>query len=150
MRAVISRVSSASVTVSGQTVGQIDHGFLILLGVGQNDTTKDAEWLADRVCKLRVFEDGAGKMNVAPTDAGVSLLVVPNFTLYGDCASTRRPSFSHAAPPKTAEILYAQFVTACRNFGLPTETGVFGAHMKVASVGDGPVTLWLDSRVRDI
>jgi D-tyrosyl-tRNA(Tyr) deacylase len=144
MRAVISRVLSASVTAGGQTTGQIGKGFLVLLGVGREDTVKDAEWLADRVCKLRVFEDLSGKMNLSPAGAGASLLVVPNFTLYGDCAK-RRPSFSPAAPPDTAETLYGHFVAACRSFGLPVETGVFGGDMKVASVGDGPVTLIIEN-----
>ena len=141
MRAVISRVSSASVVVDGQTVGQIEKGFLIFLGVSREDTPDDAVWLADRVCKLRVFEDEAGKMNVSPLDAGASLLVVPNFTLCGDCVSSRRPSFIRAAPPSQAETLYEQFLSHCRTHGLPLQTGLFGADMKVHSVADGPVTL---------
>ncbi|MDR3207990.1 MAG: D-tyrosyl-tRNA(Tyr) deacylase [Oscillospiraceae bacterium] len=145
MRAVISRVHSASVTTEGRTVGRIGKGFLVLLGVGQGDTEREADWLADRVCKLRVFEDGAGKMNVAPAEAGASLLVVSNFTLYGDCVRTRRPSFSHAAPPEAAVPLYERFIAQCRGAGLPVETGVFGADMRVSSEGDGPVTLQIDS-----
>jgi len=145
MRAVTSRVLSASVTVDNQITGQIGKGFLIFLGVGHGDTERDADWMADRVCKLRVFEDAAGKMNVSPADAGAALLVVSNFTLYGDCVSSRRPYFAQAAPPEIAEPLYERFLDSCRASGLPVETGVFGGDMRVESVGDGPVNLLLDS-----
>ena len=149
MRAVISRVHCASVTVDDQIVGQISRGFLVLLGIGRDDTKKDAEWLSDRICKLRVFEDAAGKMNISPSDAKASLLIVSNFTLFGDCASTRRPSFSRAAPPDIAKSLYEHFTDACRTHGLPVQTGIFGADMRVDSSGDGPVTLWLDTAETD-
>lgn len=145
MRAVVTRVRSASVTIDGEVAGQIGQGFLVLLGVGSGDTSREAAYMADRICKLRVFEDDTGKMNVSPADAGASLLVISNFTLYGDCAS-RRPSFTRAAAPATAIPLYEEFVALCRSFGLPTQTGRFGADMQVASVNDGPVTLVLDTQ----
>jgi D-tyrosyl-tRNA(Tyr) deacylase len=145
MRAVVSRVRSASVEIDGRTAGRIGRGFLVLLGIGRADTEREADWMADRVCKLRVFGDAAGKLNVSPPEAGASLLVVSNFTLYGDCARARRPSFSRAAPPETAAALYERFLAKCRELGFRVETGVFGADMRVISEGDGPVTLWLES-----
>lgn len=146
MRAVVMRVHSASVSIDGQIAGQIDKGFLVLLGVGAQDTEADARYLAGRICKLRVFEDTSGKMNIAPADAQASLLVISNFTLYGDCAPSRRPSFSRAAPPAMAISLYELFLETCRATGLPVASGIFGADMQVASVNDGPVTLILDTQ----
>ncbi|MDR2671647.1 MAG: D-tyrosyl-tRNA(Tyr) deacylase [Oscillospiraceae bacterium] len=150
MRAVVTRVSEASVSVGAERCAAIGQGFLILLGVGRDDTEDDARRLADRVCRLRVFADADGKMNVAPAEAGAALLVVSNFTLFGDCFASRRPGFTGAARPERAEPLYQCFTSACRAAGLPVQTGVFGAHMAVHSVNDGPVTLFLDtSRVEE-
>lgn len=148
MRAVVTRVSSASVAIDGMQTAAIGRGFLVLVAVGQNDAETDARLLADRVCNLRVFADEAGRMNLSPRDAGASLLVISNFTLYGDCFGSRRPGFTAAARPERAKALYAIFVSACRAAGLPVYTGVFGADMQVASVNDGPVTLILDTENR--
>ena len=144
MRAVLTRVNSASVTIDGKVNGQIGKGFLILLGVAPNDTEKEARYLAEKILGLRVFEDENGKMNVSPKDAGADLLIVSQFTLYGDCRS-RRPGFSEAARPETAIPLYELVIAQCRERGFHVETGEFGADMKVASVNDGPVTLLLDT-----
>lgn len=146
MRAVVQRVSSASVTVDGGVVGEIGRGFLVLLGVAADDTQEDVNYLAGKVASLRVFEDGAGKMNLALADVGGGVLVVSQFTLYGDCRKGRRPSFVAAAPPEQAEALYRGFVAELRGQGIPVETGRFQVHMDVALVNDGPVTLLLDSR----
>jgi len=145
MRAVVTRVRSASVTIEGNTVGQIGQGFLVLLGVHQEDTEQEALKIADKICGLRVFEDENGKMNVNPADAGAELLVISQFTLFADCRS-RRPGFSKAARPETAVPLYELVVAECRKRGFRTETGVFGADMQVASVNDGPVTILLDTK----
>lgn len=145
MRAVVTRVRSASVTIEGSTVGQIGQGFLVLLGVHQEDTEQEALKIADKICGLRVFEDENGKMNVNPADAGAELLVISQFTLFADCRS-RRPGFSKAARPETAVPLYELVVAECRKRGFRTETGVFGADMQVASVNDGPVTILLDTK----
>jgi D-aminoacyl-tRNA deacylase len=147
MRAILQRVRRASVVVGIETVGQIDRGLLILLGVHRNDTAEQARWLADKTAGLRIFEDAAGKMNVAVRDVGGSILVVSQFTLYGDCAKGRRPSFIDAAPPEIAEPLYEQFAMQLRSLGIPVQTGRFGADMQVELVNDGPVTLIID---RDI
>ena len=144
MRAVVSRVKSARVDIDGQTTAQIGAGLLILVGVGADDSERDADWMADRVCKLRAFEDAAGKMNVSPSDAGAGLLIVSNFTLYGDCAASRRPDFAGAAKGAAARALYERLVSACKEFGLPVQTGVFGAEMAVESVNDGPVTFVIE------
>ena len=144
MRAVVTRVSSASVTADGVLTGEIGKGFLVLLGVGPDDTPAIAEKLADKVLGLRVFEDENGKMNLNLASVGGSLLVVSQFTLYADLKS-RRPGFTGAAKPETAVPLYELFVNTCRKAGFRTETGVFGAHMEVASLNDGPVTLLLDT-----
>jgi D-tyrosyl-tRNA(Tyr) deacylase len=144
MRAVVTRVSSASVTVDGKVTGEIGQGFLVLLGVGPSDTPAAAEKLADKVLGLRIFEDENGKMNLNLSSSGGSLLVVSQFTLYAD-TSSRRPGFTGAAKPETAIPLYELFVGACRRAGFRTETGVFGADMKVASINDGPVTIILDT-----
>lgn len=143
MRAVVTRVNEASVTIDGQIKGQIGKGFLVLLGVHQEDTEEEAKWVADRICGLRVFEDENGKMNVNPKDAGAQLLIVSQFTLYAD-VSSRRPGFSLAARPDKAIPLYELVIKECRDRGFEVQTGEFGADMKVASVNDGPVTIVID------
>jgi len=145
MRAVVTRVSSASVTIDGQVVGQIDRGFLILLGVGPNDTEKECRYLAEKALGLRVFEDENGKMNLGLEAVEGQVLVVSQFTLYGNCRKGRRPSFVEAAPPELGEQLYERFLEDCRELGYEPQHGRFGADMKVASVNDGPVTLILDT-----
>ena len=132
-------------TVDGQTVGAIERGFLVLLGVGQGDTAADAEYLAEKTAGLRVFADAEGKMNLALSEAGGAVLVVSQFTLYGDCRKGRRPSFDEAAPPDLANSLYQMYVEELRSRGLHAETGTFQATMDVELVNDGPVTLLLDS-----
>ena len=147
MRAVVTRVNSAAVTRtgSGELLGGIEKGFLVLLGVHVDDTEKEADKIADRICGLRIFEDANGKMNINPADAGAELLIVSQFTLWADCRS-RRPGFTAAARPETAIPLYERVVEACRARGFHVETGEFGADMQVASVNDGPVTIILDTR----
>ena len=145
MRAVIQRVSQASVTVDSQVVGAIGRGFLVLLGVTHNDSRAEADWLARKIAGLRIFEDDAGKMNLGLADVGGAVLVVSQFTLYGDARKGRRPDFIQAARPEVAEPLVNYFVNALRRAGLPVETGRFRATMDVALVNDGPVTLWLDT-----
>ena len=140
MRAVVTRVSSASVTIEGQTVGAIDRGFLVLLGVGPNDDETVCDKLAEKICNLRVFEDENGKMNRDLAQVGGGLLVVSQFTLYAD-TSSRRPGFSKAAKPELAIPLYERFLDRCRDRGFRVEHGQFGADMQVASVNDGPVTI---------
>ena len=144
MRAVVARVSSASVSIGGQTAGAIDRGYLVLLGVGPDDTQAVADKLADKICNLRVFEDENGKMNLNLEQAGGAILVVSQFTLYAD-TSSRRPGFSHAAKPELAIPLYERFMEACRARGFRVEHGEFGADMQVASVNDGPVTILFDT-----
>ena len=144
MRAVVTRVKEASVTIDGTCVGRIGVGFLVLLGVGPEDTEREAEWLADKVCGLRVFEDEAGKMNLSLEAVSGKLLVVSQFTLYADLKS-RRPGFSKAAKPEVAEPLYEKFMAACEAKGFVVERGQFSADMQVASVNDGPVTLLFDT-----
>lgn len=146
MRAVVQRVASASVVVDGEVVGQIERGLLVLLGVGTDDTDVDAVALAEKITGLRVFEDEAGKMNLALNDVGGQMLVVSQFTLFGDCRKGRRPSFVEAARPEKAELLYETFVAEIRGQGVHVETGRFQTHMDVSLVNDGPVTLLLDSR----
>ena len=145
MRAVLTRVRSASVEIEGKTVGQIGTGFLILLGVHQEDTEAEALKIADKICGLRIFEDENGKMNVNPADAGAELLIISQFTLFADCKS-RRPGFSRAARPETAIPLYERVISECRARGFHVETGVFAADMQVASINDGPVTILLDTK----
>lgn len=144
MRAVVTRVTEASVTIDGAVHGRIGKGFLVLLGVHTSDTEAEARKIADKICGLRVFEDSAGKMNVNPADAGAALLIVSQFTLYADCKS-RRPGFTAAARPETAVPLYELVLAECRSRGFHVETGVFGTDMQVASVNDGPVTILLDT-----
>jgi D-tyrosyl-tRNA(Tyr) deacylase len=146
MRAVVQRVSEASVRVDGKLVGEIGPGLVVLLGVGQGDTEKDAELLADKSVNLRIFEDEAGQMNRSVLEVGGGLLVVSQFTLYGDARKGRRPSFIDAAPPEEANRLYRHFVERARTSGLAVAEGVFRAMMDVALVNRGPVTLLLDSR----
>lgn len=144
MRAVVTRVSSASVAIDGATVGAIEQGFLVLLGIAPEDTEAQAEKLADKICGLRVFSDEAGKMNLNLEKVGGSLLVVSQFTLYADIKS-RRPGFTGAARPDVAIPLYEKFLALCRSRGFPVEHGEFGADMAVSSVNDGPVTIWMDT-----
>ncbi len=145
MRAVVTRVSSASVCIDGETVGSIGRGFLILLGVGPQDTAQHGKKLADKILGLRVFEDDQGKMNLSLSDVGGEVLVISQFTLYGDCRKGRRPNFVGAAPPALAAELYEQFLRECEALGISPQHGEFGADMKVESVNDGPVTLLLDT-----
>ena len=145
MRAVIQRVLRAKVTVAGEVVGEIGSGWLVLLGVAPADTAKQVEWLAEKVANLRAFNDADGKMNLSVQDVGGSVLVVSQFTLYGDCLKGRRPSFIGAAPPAVAEPLYEAFVTALKMLGVPVATGRFAADMQVELVNDGPVTFVLDT-----
>ena len=146
MRACIQRVSEASVTVDGQIVGQIGRGLLVLLGVAAADTDEEAKQLATKIAGLRIFEDDAGKMNLALADVGGAMLVVSQFTLLGDCRKGRRPNFTGAAAPELAEQLYELFVDYVRQQNIPLATGRFRQHMDVALVNDGPVTLLLDTR----
>jgi D-tyrosyl-tRNA(Tyr) deacylase len=145
MRAVIQRVAAASVVVGEETVGQIAGGLLVLLGVAHSDTTADAWRLADKIVDLRIFNDNAGKMNRDIIETKGGILVVSQFTLYGNCEKGRRPSFIQAAPPDIAIPLYEEFCNAIRARGVPTATGRFGAMMSVRLTNDGPVTLILDS-----
>jgi D-tyrosyl-tRNA(Tyr) deacylase len=146
MRAVVQRVARARVVVEGETVGEVGRGLLVLLGVARADTAEQAQWLADKVVSLRIFEDDEGKMNRDVGEVGGGVLVVSQFTLYGDCRKGRRPSFVEAAPPETAVPLYEAFVNAVRARGVPAATGRFGAMMQVELVNDGPVTLIVDSK----
>lgn len=143
MRAVLTRVLSASVTIDGFKRADIGKGFLVLLGVHINDTPEQAKKIADKICGLRIFEDENGKMNINPKDAGAKLLIVSQFTLYADCSS-RRPGFTDAARPEISKPLYELVVEECRNRGFEVQTGEFGADMKVESINDGPVTIVLD------
>lgn len=145
MRAVIQRVSSASVTIGGKTQGKIGAGLLILLGVGESDTEHECRYLAEKCATLRIFEDEAGKMNRSLSETGGAVLIVSNFTLYGDCRKGRRPNFMNSARPELAEPLYEQFCNQLRALGIPVQTGRFGADMKVSLTNDGPVTLMLDT-----
>lgn len=145
MRAVVTRVSNASVEIGGNIVGSIGEGFLILLGIAPEDTPALCTKLADKILALRVFEDENGKMNRSLSDVGGQVLVVSQFTLYGDCSHGRRPSFIGAARPETAIPLYEQFLSVCESWGFPPQHGEFGADMQVRSQNNGPVTLILDT-----
>ena len=146
MRAVVTRVRSASVEIEGKMNGKIGRGFLVLLGVHADDTEKEAEKIADKICGLRIWEDENGKMNLNPVDAGAAeLLIISQFTLFADCKS-RRPGFSKAARPETAVPLYEKVIELCRARGFRVDTGVFGAEMLVASDNDGPLTIILDTK----
>ena len=146
MRAVVTRVKEASVTVGGEVTGKIGNGFLILLGVTHDDTPDVCKKLAEKVLGLRIFTDENDKMNKGLADVGGSVLVVSQFTLYGDCSHGRRPSFTNAARPDLAIPLYEQFLEECERLGFPPQHGIFGAHMQVASVNDGPVTMIVDTK----
>lgn len=145
MRAVLTRVRSASVTIDGQLTGKIDRGFLILLGVGPEDTPETTRYLAEKALGLRIFEDENGKMNLGLDAIGGQVLVVSQFTLFGNCRKGRRPSFTEAAGPELGNRLYEQFLSECARLGYPPQHGQFGADMQVESVNDGPVTLILDT-----
>ena len=144
MRALVQRVSQARVEIDGEVVGAIGRGFVVLLGVAQDDGPAEAAWLANKVAGLRLFEDAEGKMNLALEDVGGSVLVVSQFTLYGDASRGRRPSFSHTAPPEQAEPLVEAFIAGLRDAGLTVATGRFGAMMEVIIHNDGPVTLLVE------
>jgi len=148
VRAVVQRVSTARVTVDGETVGAIGAGLLVLLGVTHGDTPADAAHLAGKIVGLRIFDDEEGRMNRSAADVGGAILVVSQFTLYGDCRKGRRPSFDSAAAAPHAQAMYDEFVRQVRGLGVATSTGVFQAHMDVELVNDGPVTLVLDSPAR--
>ncbi len=145
MRALIQRVSEAEVQVEGETVGAISNGLLVLLGVQDEDSMDDVQYLASKLVTLRIFEDDEGKMNCDLREQNGAVLVVSQFTLYADCRKGRRPSFVRAAPPALAEQLYEAFVTAIDQHGIPVAKGRFGTHMHVRLVNDGPVTILLDS-----
>ena len=146
MRAVIQRVSRASVTVDGHVAGQIGPGFLVLIGMAEGDGPADIEYVSTKVRDLRVFDDGEGRLNLSLKEAGGSVLVVSQFTLLGDVRKGRRPSYDEAAKPEAAEALYLEVIARLRSFGLTVEAGVFRAHMHVELVNDGPVTILIDSR----
>ena len=145
MRACIQRVSEARVTVDGAVTGRIGKGLVVLSGVGQDDGDAEVSWLAEKIVGLRIFEDDAGKMNRSLAEVGGAMLVVSQFTLYGDCRKGRRPSFTSAAPPELAERLYERFVAIVREGGIEVATGRFREHMDVSLVNEGPVTLWIDT-----
>ena len=145
MRAVLTRVKSASVTIDGEVVGKIGQGFLILLGVGPEDTEEKCRYLAEKALGLRIFEDENEKMNLGLSDVGGQVLVVSQFTLYGSCRKGRRPSFAGAANPELGNALYEKFLQYCAELGFPPQHGRFGADMQVESVNDGPVTILLDT-----
>ena len=145
MRAVLTRVKYASVTIDGETVGKIGPGFLILLGVGPEDTERECRALAEKALGLRIFEDENGKMNLGLEQIGGEVLVVSQFTLYGNCRKGRRPSFTEAAGPELGNAMYEKFLAICRELGFPPQHGRFGADMQVESINDGPVTLILDT-----
>lgn len=148
MRAVVQRVSSARVEVEGATTGAIDRGLLVYLGVGKGDEDADATWMLDKILNLRIYENEAGKLDRSLLDVGGALLVVSQFTLYGDVRRGRRPSFDDAMPPAEAERAYEAFVAAARGRGVQVETGKFRAHMLVTSANDGPITIWIDTSAR--
>ena len=144
MRAVVTRVKHASVEIDGKINGQIGKGFLVLLGVHENDSETEALKIADKICGLRIFEDSNGKMNINPTDAGAEMLIISQFTLFADCKS-RRPGFSKAARTEKAIPLYELVISKCREAGFRVDTGIFGADMAVESLNDGPLTIILDT-----
>ena len=146
MKALLQRVTGAAVTVDGKVTGQIGQGFLVLLGVAGDDSEKDADYLADKVVNLRVFSDDNSKFNLSALQVEAGLLVISQFTLMADARKGRRPSFTLAAPPDMAETLYNYFVRRISETGLKVQTGIFGAHMLVSIVNDGPVTIMLDSK----
>lgn len=145
MRVILQRVSEASVKVDGEVIGSIGRGIVVLLGIGPKDSEKQVDWLAEKIATLRIFPDDAGKMNLSLIDIAGELLIISQFTLYGDCQKGRRPSFIAAAPPSVAEPLYEAVLRSCRLLGIKTEAGRFGADMKVSLTNDGPVTLILET-----
>lgn len=145
MKIVLQRVTEASVTIDGKVTGSIGRGYMVLLGVGAEDTKEQAEKLADKMIKLRIHADGEGKTNLSLADVEGELLIISQFTLYADCRKGNRPSFVHAGPPEHARELYDYFVTLCRERVKKVETGEFGAEMKVALVNDGPFTIVLEA-----
>ena len=146
MRAVVQRVTNADVKIDGRVNGKIDDGLLVLLGVGNGDTEEDMKYIADKIIKLRIFSDEIDKMNLSLEDVGGSMLVISQFTLYGDCSHGRRPYFGNAMEPVSANEMYEKFVAYIREQGIHTETGEFGADMKVSLTNDGPVTIILESK----
>lgn len=146
MKVVLQRVLEASVKVEGKIVGEIDRGLLIFLGVGPEDDEKCIDWLINKISKLRVFEDDAGKLNDSLLDVKGELLIISQFTLYGDCKKGLRPSFSKAANPSMANNLYEKFIEKAKSLNIKVETGIFGADMKVSLINDGPITLILDTK----
>lgn len=146
MKAVVQRAARGSVTVENSKIGQIGPGLVVLLGVSGDDGSEDVEYLVDKIINLRIFEDSNEKMNLSLRDVGGELLVISQFTLYGDCRKGRRPSFTQAAPPQKAQQLYNEFVELCGQKGVRVETGQFQAHMKVELINDGPVTLIVESK----
>nr|WP_307760075.1 D-aminoacyl-tRNA deacylase [uncultured Peptostreptococcus sp.] len=146
MRAVVQRVVSSNVKVDGEVTGQIEKGLLVLLGVGEDDTEKDTSYMVEKIVNLRIFEDEDDKMNLSLKDVGGELLVVSQFTLFGDCRKGRRPGFSDAARPDKADEYYIDFVNKAKEMGIKTETGRFQTHMMVELINDGPVTLLIDSK----
>jgi D-aminoacyl-tRNA deacylase len=146
LRACIQRVTEASATVDGEITGKIGRGLVVLLGVGHDDGDKEVSWLAEKLTGLRIFEDDAGKMNRSLAETCGAMLVVSQFTLYGDARRGRRPSFTDAAPPELAERLYEEFVRKVRESGVEVATGRFREQMLVSLVNDGPVTLWIDTK----
>jgi D-tyrosyl-tRNA(Tyr) deacylase len=146
MRAVVQRVSHAQVVIEGEVIGKIGRGLLVLLGITHNDTPAQADWLAEKLVGLRIFPDDEDKMNLNVQDANGKLLIVSQFTLYGDCSKGRRPSFVTAAPPEIAIPMYERFIEAVKAQGVPVATGRFGAMMQVELVNEGPVTLVVDSK----
>jgi D-aminoacyl-tRNA deacylase len=146
MRAVVQRVSQARVVIDQQVVGQIGRGLIVLLGVAKTDSPEQARWLAEKIVTLRIFNDPEGKMNLDVAEVAGQVLVVSQFTLYGDCRKGRRPSFIDAAPPEIAIPLYEEFINGIKALGIPTATGQFGAMMQVELVNDGPVTLIVESK----
>jgi D-tyrosyl-tRNA(Tyr) deacylase len=146
MRAVVQRVSKAQVTIGKDVAGKIEKGLVVLLGVGLDDTTGDVKYLADKIVNLRIFDDENGKMNLSSLDVGGELLIVSQFTLFGDCRKGKRPSYDKAARPEAAGELYEKFIECCRGYDIKVETGEFQAMMSVEIHNDGPVTLLLDSK----
>ena len=146
MRAVVQRVSRASVSIAGETIGEIGIGLAVLLGITHSDTAEQAQWLAEKIVGLRIFNDADGKMNRDLADVRGAMLIVSQFTLYGDCRKGKRPSFIDAAPPSLAIPLYEAFINGVKSLGIPVGTGRFGADMQVELVNDGPVTLIVDSK----
>ena len=146
MRAVVQRVTNADVKIDGRVNGKIDDGLLVLLGVGNGDTEEDMKYIADKIIKLRIFSDENDKMNLSLEDVGGSMLVISHFTIYGDCSHGRRPYFGNAMEPVSANEMYEKFVAYIREQGIHTETGEFGADMKVSLTNDGPVTIILESK----